>query len=74
MLLPPMIDDESYDPAPEAPEPPGDGMCCGSGCDPCVWDSYQQALTRYQHELAQWKTRHPVISTDEEPPSTAAGP
>ena len=22
------------------PEPPTDEMCCGSGCDPCVWDRY----------------------------------
>lgn len=25
--------DDVFDPEPEAPEPPADGACCGSGCD-----------------------------------------
>ena len=33
--------DDVFDPEPEAPEPPADGACCGSGCDNCVLDVYQ---------------------------------
>jgi len=32
-------------------------MCCGSGCEPCVWDLYQEAKLEYQKKLAEWKAR-----------------
>ncbi|MDR5824838.1 oxidoreductase-like domain-containing protein [Caballeronia sp. LZ043] len=35
---------------------PGD--CCQSGCDPCVFDLYDEALARYRTELAAWEARH----------------
>lgn len=45
------------DPPPVAPLPPDDGACCGSGCDPCIWDWYQQERERYQAELKAWQQR-----------------
>eukprot|EP01063_Lacrimia_lanifica_P012848 TRINITY_DN19544_c2_g1_i1.p1 TRINITY_DN19544_c2_g1~~TRINITY_DN19544_c2_g1_i1.p1 ORF type:complete len:482 (+),score=107.34 TRINITY_DN19544_c2_g1_i1:60-1505(+) len=27
-----------------APAPPAEGACCGSGCYPCVWDTYYEAV------------------------------
>ena len=52
-LLPP-----PDDPMPVAPLPPDDDACCGSGCDPCIWDWYQQERDRYLLELKAWQARH----------------
>jgi hypothetical protein len=46
------------DPRPEPPERPAAEDCCGSGCDRCVYDLYEQALDRYRDELAAWQRRH----------------
>ena len=51
--LPPAPDD----PMPAAPLPPDDSACCGSGCDPCIWDWYQQERERYQAEMKAWQAR-----------------
>lgn len=47
----------SHDPRPLPPEQPGDDECCRSGCDPCIFDLYQQELQRYRELLAQWEAR-----------------
>jgi hypothetical protein len=49
--------DPSMDPRPLPPEPPGDDECCRSGCDPCIFDYYQQELQQYREELAAWEAR-----------------
>ncbi|WP_371704433.1 MULTISPECIES: oxidoreductase-like domain-containing protein [Cupriavidus] len=46
------------DPRPVPPERPGDDECCGSGCDPCIFDFYYQELDRYREELRAWEARH----------------
>ncbi|MCY1217737.1 hypothetical protein D9M68_634780 [compost metagenome] len=45
------------DPRPVPPERPGDNECCGSGCDPCIFDFYYQELDRYREELRAWEAR-----------------
>ena len=47
------------DPRPEPPREPPLEECCGSGCDPCVFDRYEEALLRYRAALEAWKIRHP---------------
>jgi hypothetical protein len=47
------------DPRPLPPREPGIEECCGSGCEPCVFDRYADALERYQAALAAWLQRHP---------------
>jgi hypothetical protein len=47
------------DPRPQPPEPVLPSDCCDSGCDPCVHDSYAEALAHYRQLLAAWKQRHP---------------
>lgn len=56
--------DDVFDPEPEAPLPPEDGMCCGSGCEPCVWDTYNLELARYRERLAQWQAREAARATE----------
>ncbi|WP_244140111.1 oxidoreductase-like domain-containing protein [Caballeronia sp. BCC1704] len=46
------------DPRPTPPERPAPGDCCQSGCNPCVFDIYQEALERYQAQLRDWEARH----------------
>lgn len=42
------------DPRPVAPVEPEPDECCRSGCDPCVYDRYWDALDRYERALAEW--------------------
>ncbi|HEV2007694.1 MAG TPA: oxidoreductase-like domain-containing protein [Burkholderiales bacterium] len=48
---------EDPDPRPVAPPKPQAGECCESGCDPCVYDRYWDALERYERALADRETR-----------------
>lgn len=45
------------DPRPEPPREPEAGECCQSGCDPCVFDRYWEALERYERALHEWNLR-----------------
>jgi len=47
------------DPRPEPPPEPDPSDCCGEGCVPCVYDTYEAALERYKAALAAWQARHP---------------
>ncbi len=47
------------DPRPVPPVQPGLGDCCRSGCVPCVYDLYDEAMERYELALAAWLARHP---------------
>lgn len=49
----------SDDPRPQPPEAPLPSDCCDSGCDPCVYDLYNDELALYRQRLAQWLARHP---------------
>jgi len=48
------------DPVPVAPIRPDNDECCGGGCNPCIFDLYEEAL-------AAWRKRHP----DHSPPDPA---
>ncbi|UUZ47764.1 oxidoreductase-like domain-containing protein [Massilia sp. B-10] len=45
------------DPMPVEPVQPGLDDCCRSGCTPCVFDLYEDAMDRYRAELAKWQAR-----------------
>jgi hypothetical protein len=45
------------DPAPQPPVRPGIEDCCRSGCMPCVFDVYEEALESYRIELKAWQER-----------------
>mgnify|MGYP000667797896 CR=1 FL=1 len=47
----------SDDPPPEKPRAPAPHECCDSGCDPCVFDLYANAMEAYEADLAAWKAR-----------------
>jgi hypothetical protein len=40
------------------PVRPDNDECCASGCDPCIFDLYDDAVLRYQAELRAWEERH----------------
>jgi hypothetical protein len=46
------------DPRPVPPVRPDNDECCASGCDPCIFDLYDDAMLRYQAELRAWEERH----------------
>lgn len=48
------------DSAPVPPVAPDLEACCGSGCDPCVFDVYEVARDRYLTALAAWQERQNV--------------
>ena len=48
-------------PKPEAPEKPLPSDCCGSGCDPCVLDVYEDARERYEEALKHWEKRFAAV-------------
>jgi hypothetical protein len=47
-----------YDPTPQPdlppqpPDKPSPSDCCGGGCARCVFDVYEDALERYERQLA----------------------
>lgn len=51
----------SADPKPEKPPAPEPWECCQSGCEPCVYDRYWEALTNYEAALQAWEARHPGV-------------
>jgi hypothetical protein len=51
------------DPMPEPPAFEDYDACCGSGCDPCLFDLYDQAMERYRNALRAWQERHPDAGT-----------
>jgi len=46
------------DPPPVPPERPAPDECCNSGCIPCVYDLYDEAMDRYREALKAWRARH----------------
>jgi len=46
-----------HDPMPTAPEPPDLNACCGSGCDPCIFDQHDLAMDEYRQQLRAWQAR-----------------
>ncbi|HEY0335860.1 MAG TPA: oxidoreductase-like domain-containing protein [Burkholderiales bacterium] len=48
------------DPEPQPPREPQQWECCHSGCEPCIYDLYWEALERYEIALQAWYKRHPV--------------
>lgn len=53
------------DPPPQPPVEPDLDLCCGQGCEPCVFDTWELLRERYRAELQAWRLRHP----DEVPPA-----
>lgn len=47
------------DAMPVPPPQPDLDACCGNGCEPCIFDSYDLAMDRYRQALRAWRVRHP---------------
>jgi hypothetical protein len=48
------------DPQPQRPREPEPWECCQSGCSPCVYDGYWEAVDHYEAALEAWKKRQSV--------------
>ena len=55
------------DPVPQPPPQPALEDCCRSGCTPCVFDLYEEALDRYRAELRAWQARNSAPTNSAEP-------
>ncbi|HRO60384.1 MAG TPA: oxidoreductase-like domain-containing protein [Burkholderiaceae bacterium] len=42
---------------PLPPEEPDLDACCGSGCNPCIFDLHDMAMERYREALRAWRKR-----------------
>jgi hypothetical protein len=49
---------------PEEPLRPDDSMCCGSGCENCVWTVYFADLAAWRIARAEWEARHAAPEND----------
>jgi len=56
-----------FDPRPEPPREPEVGECCQSGCEPCVFDRYWEAMERYERALHEWNLRRSRGTTGRRP-------
>ncbi|MED5618977.1 oxidoreductase-like domain-containing protein [Ideonella sp. BN130291] len=65
----PSIDD---DPPPKEPVRPDDDACCGNGCDPCVFDFYEQERQQYFAQMRAWCARRAAAQADAPAPGNAA--
>ena len=60
--------DDSEPKLPPRPQPPDPSECCNSGCDPCVFTLYEDALDRWEERVARLRERH--RDTSGEPAAT----
>jgi Oxidoreductase-like protein, N-terminal len=51
------------DPPPVPPERPDLNDCCTSGCNPCIFDIYEDAVERYRDALRAWEERQKARAT-----------
>jgi len=51
---------EADQPPPIPPAAPQAGDCCRGGCDPCVFDLYEDELARYEEALRRWQLEQVV--------------
>jgi len=56
------------DPRPVPPTRPQPDDCCRGGCDPCVFDLYEEELRRYEEAMRGWILRHPAPDSPVEIP------
>ncbi|WP_201748120.1 oxidoreductase-like domain-containing protein [Aquabacterium fontiphilum] len=60
-----------HDPMPQPPEPPDINACCGSGCDPCIFDAHDMAMDDYRQALRAWQSRQPTAAAPADGPDQA---
>lgn len=61
------------DPMPQPPEAPDINACCGSGCDPCIFDAHDMAMDEYRQALRAWRERQATRQGDANASSSLNG-
>ena len=61
------------DPMPLPPEAPDINACCGSGCDPCIFDAHDMAMDEYRQALRAWRERQAIRQGDANASSSLNG-
>ncbi|MBT9610773.1 MAG: hypothetical protein IV110_12115 [Aquabacterium sp.] len=56
---------------PLPPEAPDINACCGSGCDPCIFDTHDLAMADHRQALRAWQARQALKDTPQAAPPTA---
>jgi len=53
-------------PKPEPPREPEPAECCQSGCDPCVYDRYWDAVEKFEQAMLEWESaqKMPSLQSD----------
>ena len=46
------------------PAQPDFELCCGNGCDPCIFDLHELEMDKYRQALRAWRARHPEAAPD----------
>jgi hypothetical protein len=59
---------DDQDPPPVPPVQPDLDDCCGDGCNPCVFDLYDEANERYRIALRAWRQRHEAAPNPQQAP------
>ncbi|WP_370551335.1 oxidoreductase-like domain-containing protein [Glaciimonas sp. PAMC28666] len=54
------------DAAPTPPVQPDLDDCCASGCNPCIFDLYEEELDRYRARLQLWEANNAVIAIEKD--------
>ncbi len=67
----PLALEPAHDPMPQPPEAPDINACCGSGCDPCIFDAHDMAMDGYRQALRAWQARQEATGAAEVPYAAA---
>jgi hypothetical protein len=60
------------DPPPKEPVRPDDDACCGNGCDPCVFDFYEQEREHYFAQMRAWRARRAAAQAEADTPANGS--
>jgi hypothetical protein len=49
----------------DKPTPPGEYDCCESGCEPCIWDTYNEKMAAWRAAEQKARQDREALDTNE---------